>query len=960
MNFTINSLRSGSSLAGISTNAWRVFKLDLPGLQNKAFFICDDAGTSFLSMDNTTGAITMTQAWRLDTLIISVSGSLHNGTSLEPSIASLLWKLLPLPANPIQEGNYQFIWPGPPFDRCIARGPGPNTAPTIYPADQSETSRWWRLSVEVSSAGDIYQSLQNYLSGEYLQWTSSGFIHNTSHDGTQTQFQILCDGQTASISIVGDDGRVMAVDESSQLVLRTNDLPATWKVRIGFPVLATAPTLPPVIASSLTTTSWQRPAPDVSYTDPTQACGTALLPPLRDGLYRVINESTHRLATLAISHDDHGPSRSLAAIESGSDSVSIQEQTWRIKRLTNYQGLIYQIISVCDSALLAEDSPNIIPGFEGRSCCPTREDLTSPAQLWSIEPQSNFAFAIKSCQSNCLLDDRDGLKTTPLVDSPLMTQHWKLVVSPSAVTSGIYRLKFQNGNYLQASNDRSPAGTFKSCRVTSQSDGSTTIEIGTGNGFYFLGCDSRGHLVLTETCQDSAQLKFVPTGDETPGFYLQHCINNLTVTSVPPVSTSALNGHGDSVTQYDVPLAFSARFLGSSDQILNLETPPVDIPSISAPEMVPTFAIEDGLYTIISSRQTYIMSNDYVHVSPPTIPKSRSQASGIAPTSGQTRYCQWAIRSTRNGFYTISNNGLQLCQATTIVDGPTWPYSPQYPAFPGISFSPSQNVWSPSDVICTTPLYDAARWRLVSIDGQTFNIVNYLTGDLVQVDISGLVVCAKPFAQTPALAAFQLLRLGGIPPTTPPMYQTPPPMKDDISMQPLDNSIAVNISRELDFAGGVYLLSFESPPGSIRCLGAPSNCASDTATTIFKPDVGAVDSEAYSLSSGLQRWRVDRDDQGWYTIEHYIYGVQLGAVCGNNNGLKTYPSGNTGVGLYSVPYASSQSDNSIFQWKFIQIDQRVAMINKACDNFYLVNPGGYIKFAAPMSVPSFWLVSLSG
>ena len=963
--FAISS-QSGSrdDLAGSSAKSWRVFRVPLASdKQNDQYIIYDETDDTFLSSDRSSGKVSLVKPLTLDELIISAIKSSSAGVAQGPDIANLLWRLNPsVPL--LQEGNYQLIWPGPPLDRCVARGKATNTAPVLAPVNVSDGSQWWNISLQVSSTGNIFYNIRNYVSGELLQLSKAGFTVGATNGANKTEFQIASDGQTGTLSTVGSDSQVIAVDSSLNLVVQSRDKPATWKIKLGVPVLTVAPSLPPTLPSSLTTKSWAKSPTDITFpSDPSQSVSLQALQPLDDGIYRVVNESTKRLACLTISQNGSGLAKSLGLIDGVSTSQSSYEQIWRLKRLTSYQGLIYQVINYSDSTSIAEQHLNAVAASDGSDCLAVCEDSTDPYQLWTIESQSNFSYTIKSYGTGSLLEDCGTLKNTPLIDAPRVTQRWKMTPAPLPVAPGLYRLRFQDGDYLQASAtstaDKSLAVNFNTCRITSRRDGTNSVEIGTPTGLYFLGCDSQGQLMLTERCQEYSKLKFLPTGDETPGYYLQQASTNLTLTLTAPNSINVLDSHDDLRVKLNIAASFEARILGSPNQIITLEMPPDQVPSISSSDTVPTFTLQEGLYTIVSSRHTYLFLNDLVHLPPPSIPRSRFQAVAVNPPSGsQMQQAQWAIQSTGNGFYTISCSNLFLCQASSIVESACWPFAPNYPSNPGQTFPLSQDTWSANDVVGTTPSYDAARWKLISTDGQTFNIINYSTSHILQVDNPGYTISTTPSTPFPSLGTFTFIRLGDIPPAAIPRYRRPASLIDNVTLQPVDNSTAIDISRELEMDSGVFVLKYDGESGTTRCLALSDNEAMNGSMPLDVKLTG-LDSEPYSLDSGLQHWTMVKNDDGWYTIQHYLYGFTLSAVSRSQGGKRVYPSSAPSVGLYSAQFASTWSEKAIFQWKFIEVDQRACMINRACDDYCLISDGSSCKFARPSDDQPFWYVRIS-
>ena len=950
--FTITSLTgSGDNLAGTNPNSWRVFQLpSTSAKQDNEYVLYNEIDGNFLSFDAYSRKVSLSKSLALDTLIINSISTSAAGTEPGPDVSCLLWKLSPS-TSLLEEGIYQFIWPDSQIERCITRGRGTNVAPVLASVNQSDGFQFWNVSLQVSNVGDVFYDIRNYVSGELLQSNKVQFTVSAANGVSRTEFQITSDGRSGLLSISGDDLNCIGVDNLQNLVVQPRDKPAAWKLNLGLPKLAVAPCLPPSLPNTLTTKSWDKISTNTSF--PVDSSQSQAFSPFHGGIYRVVNESTGRIACLTISHANSGPVRSIAMTDGQSSFQSTDEQIWCLKRLSGYQGVIYQFISYYDSALIAEQSLDTAAGSDSHDCFPAQQDESQPSQLWTIEPQSNFSYAIKSYQTGFLLEDCGTLKSTPLVDIPRAAQRWKVVPAPSPITPGMYRLRFQTGDYLQASAVGS-ADRSLACRIASRVNGTNSVEVATPTGLYFFGCDTQGQPVLTERCQEYSEFKFLSTGDEAPGFYVQHFQTNMTVTFGPPNQISALNSHDDLKVKLNVTAFFGTRRLGSPGQIVTLEAPPAQVSSISSNFTNPTFTPQEGLYTMVSSRHTYLCLTDLVHLAPPSIPRSKYQASAVNPPSGtQMRQTQWAIQSTGNGYYTISCSNFFLCQASSIVESACWPYSNNYPASVGQTFPVSQDAWSPNDVVGTIPSYDAARWKFMSIDGQKFNVINRSTGNLLQVDSPGYTISARPDTPFPSLASFTLIRLGDLSSLAVPRYLKPAPLIDKVTLQAGDNSTAGSISRELGIDSGVFMLSLDSVPGTARCLALSDV---DALSNLNPLDVTlkSVDLEPYSLDSGLQHWKVEKNDEGWYLIQHYLYGFFLSAVFKIQGGKRVYPSSPPSVGLYSAQYASTWSEKAIFHWKFIEVDQRVCLINRACDDYCLISDGSSCKFAHPSDDQPYW------
>ena len=83
-------------------------------------------------------------------------------------------------------------------------------------------------------------------------------------------------------------------------------------------------------------------------------------------------------------------------------------------------------------------------------------------------------------------------------------------------------------------------------------------------------------------------------------------------------------------------------------------------------------------------------------------------------------------------------------------------------------------------------------------------------------------------------------------------------------------------------------------------------------------------------------WTVRRDDEGWYSVENYIYGHKLFANLNSWNGRKIYPVDPPSVSYVAIGRNMNAFDNTTAQWRSIQINGRVCIVNRACDDFSLV------------------------
>lgn len=927
--------KAGAQSLWGSTSSWRVFALPPPSRGGEqCYLICNEADGTFLSLERTSGKILLSNTWSLDDIVSQASSDL----------TCILWKLLP--SEPVlADGRYQCIWSAA-SDSCLSRGnhPGAMSTPVVVSRNASDGLQWWNITAQISRKGDIFHTIRNYLSAETLDMAGEKPVLVDPDGVVQAHFMLRSVGDTISIAPEDCSGQVLGVDGSRNLILRPQDLPAQWKLVSGVPeAQVRAPPIP--LPTRLTLDTWGSASSHLEQ-----------LPLIADGIYRIINQSTARVLSL-------GPGTFVTLIaDMVSDSTC--SEWWHISKAPGLAKGIYRIRNYIDGAILSEEPANALADAAGARLRVRYELMNTSDQYWSILPESRFSYLVQSCQTaEALLDDQatlsDGTcRVTPKIDAPSITQKWLFYPVPSPVPSGIYHLRFATGDLLtasliRASSDRSPASIFSSWRVAVQNDAFCTLEVMTSLGLLFLAADASDSVFLSRTRREDSSWKFVSIGNESSGFNLVHSLTGhaLTLGTLRPVRV--VDARGDAIKNLNIGATCVPRFTGNDKQYLVLDAPPDSVPSLLSSEMVPSSQIKDGTYAIRTSRNTHLLLHNAVSALPPKLPRSRPYVSGGSTTPDVSD--QWSIEATGNGYYTLSCNGLYMCQASTIVEQELWPYAPIYPSA-GAGFAPSGDQWSPNDIVGSSPLYNAARWKVCTVDGKTYSLVNKATGSHLQYDDAGSTISAQSALSAPALRTFYLEPLND---TVTSILPQLGPKFDSLTAE-ITPSPATPISRELELDSGVFIFKIDSIGSVEGCLTLPeqdvlNSLPSDGQVQKVVPKIKRVDLDAYSLDAGLQMWTLLRDDDGWYTIENYLYQLQLAAEFNTWNGRRIYPKDPPAVRLLGVA-RNSPVDVPTTQWKLLQADERICIVNRTCDGFCLVQNNDSLALASLATSPKYWYV----
>ena len=919
----------------------------------------------FLKYVTASQSVQLSSEATLDQLILEAYASSPSATGV---LASLVWKLLPT-QGVTKTGQYQIAW----GDRCLGQGNGGNLPPVLVGNDKTNGSQWWNIGTQVADDGSFYYTASNFMTGDRLEINNTGAVIGGTDGTTGGRLTLDVNNNTALLSSIDDPKNILAVNASGQIVLTPKDASNRWTLLSGpawGPPTSNVPPREPA--------AWGRKLTLDTWNSATAAPGKfGDLRTLDDGIYTIINESTQRvIATKASS--ETGKSIKLADAATKDPSLTT---LWHVRRLTLYQDLVYVISAYSSDNVLTENIEEGVPlGVSGKPILDQPRNGSKPQQLFVIRPETNFAFTIKSVHTPGALGDvsilsdglkNDALRNTPILSTLKVTQKWTFSPLPPPIASGIYRFRFSNGKLLRAALTISAAETnltssFANCRLAARRDGLYTIEFMTSLGLVFLGCDGSTQVCLSHRVGDNYKWKLVNTGPETPGYYIQHANTNLALRYADPKDVAVYNSRDVSIANLSLSASLSTKALGSAPQIINVELTPNSVPTVTNTDAVPSSKITPGVYRILTTRNTALTLQDWLRVQPPAIPKSEFQAVANATSSGQDN--EWVVEQTGNGFYTLTNKALLLSTAIGITEKSTWPYAPTYPMAPG-TFTPTNDTWSDKDVIGVSFPYEATRWKLLSLADGSFNIISKTTEGILQVDPAGSRVTVDVTVPFPALSSFSLVKVRDLPPTTTSVggLQLPPPVVDPVTFKETPQTKGARISREVDIEAAVFSLEeFTNPhvqwgPSPRRCLTlndadvlAKFPLGGGDAGTI-RPKVWRMDVTAYSMDVGTQYWKIVKDDDGWYSIESYARGGwKLGAQFDILNGKRVWKKEPPGVVFLRPGSAELPSGKASVQWKFVQLDGRIAVVNRACDEYYLVQDGENVRFKRVNEGSPFW------
>ena len=1009
--YNVSSLFSNQvDLCGLTSKVWRVLQLPSIGGEREAqYLIHNEADGSFLCLESSSGKVSLSRQMTLEDVIVSGIETSVAAAPVSSNLGSLLWKLIPS-SSLLADGHYQFIWPSQnalpdigttlsrssggtglqqlmPTDRYLSRPGNSQLVPSLSPSDPSDGSQWWNVNARVSDGGTIFYEIRNHMSGELLELSNTGPLLGATDGTYKTKFQIEADGQSCLISSENYPDKILGADGQNSPMLQSRDRPARWRISSTMPAVRSQIEFVSK-PKGLTLSTWKKPEVGVpEQINPLEPTPKDRLKSLDDGIYYITNEATRNVVSLTVPNLDAGPGTFVSLNSQSTNTKSSFSQWWYLRRISNLAGNVYQVHNYCYDAIMTEETSNSLVSAEGKKTWPQHNSTNASDQLWIVEPHTNFSYLIWSCQTKgALLDDNQKisplitngmLRVTPLVDSPTATQKWNFSPVPPPMASGIYRLRFATGDLLSSSlvrdgNNVSPASVFSNCRVAVCRDGTYTVEMMTSFGLFFLGCDSQGCPFLSEMSGEDTSWKFLPLGEEIPGFNVVQTFSNFSLTLSAPSLINVIGSMGDPVKKINLGVTCLPRLEGNVKQSIIVETPPYEVPSVSNLEDVPSSQVQTGVYRIKTSRGTYLMLNDLINVTPPSLPRSRKQvvarsitqtdvvqappAHGVTSSAAaetpkevanlQDRSAEWSIQSTGNGYYTLWCHSSFMCQASTIAEKAVWPYAPTYLST-GANFALTNDTWSASDIIGASPPYDAARWKLFTADGKKFNFVNKATGCVLQIDGSGQTLTAQIGVSIPGFAAFTLEKIGrDLPPE---LVSQSPKLAAKVDRLTLEVRApsAPFITRELDIDSGVFILRLDSADPVEKCLTLPEQ---DTVTSRpadgqvqnVPASIKPVDLDAYSLDAGLQMWTLLRDDEGWYSVENYLYGSKLCVSFNTWNGRRVYPKDPPGVTLVGVA-RNSPVDPATTQWRFIQVDGRVCAVNRACDSFCLVQDNDTLK-----------------
>ncbi|MCJ1398670.1 hypothetical protein MMC11_001871 [Xylographa trunciseda] len=987
VSFSITSLATVASkqyvtLGRGSFNGWRVFKVPSPTREqwNKYLFYEEDQA-AFLSLDPTSGCVSL-EKQSLDLLLITVLAD-PSGKTWGSDIHKI-WKMLPWTQD-LADGLYQLIWPKP-KDLFLSRAKSGNSVPILSAGNQYDTGQWWNVTSGTSCDGSVLYSITNHLSGEVLEVTSTGVVLGASNQ-KYGGLVIEANGQTCILSSVQSPSNIIALDQDQKVTVQSRDILARWKLISGTPAVDStkAYTRPLEQPKALTLATWEKPNTGASMVrpDPAKPMPTSSLRPLEDGVYIIYNEMSKRSLALAVpdfaidpTNYKSGDSVRLAMKPRDATTLLSPSNMWHVSRDHDLRGFSYLIRSYATGMVLDEDFGTAL-GADGRQCIMNFNGTPGSNQIWTIERQSRFAFSINSCRDEASIDDVKLLSTgevlsaprvTPLLDSK-PSHRWVFTPAPSPVTSGIYRLRFQAGSFLHCllqgdSNNASLVSCCPNWRVTVRPDGLFSLEPLMAPHLYFLSCDEQGAWCSSERGEEEhSAWKLLSTGDKSKGFYLQNAATGNTMTLSSPTKLSILDDRGDIQATNFLGASLGPAIPGSPEQILTLEATPDGIPSVTNFDAIPTSKVQSGVYRITSWQQKLLILEDSIRSSPPVLPKSKRQAVTVSATATlEPDEFKWKLEASGNGFYTISQReGLLLCQVSNVIERIMWPYAPSYPSDPTKSWSESSDhrEWSQADVVGVIPDYNATRWKLIRVDNQSFHIVNKASGDMLQIDESSGAVFVKPDIFIPQSAIWKLEWLTNIASRSDPDVLSLASTMDPITLEKAVNSTEACIKRELDFNSGVFLFEVDSLSQISSCMSFPEHdVLPKVPGTPQMPDqveshLEPVDLEPYSIDKGLQYWTVEKDDEAWYSVENYLYGYKLAAVCKISEGRRVFSLEAPSI-AFVKPNTPCTPDKASAQWKFIQVNGRVHIINRACDGLVVGKDNSALRLNCDRRSASCW------
>ena len=958
-------------LGGSDTKSWRLIRIPSPtDTVTNQWLIFNETMNSFLKYDTSSLTIQLISHITLDQLILEAMASSPTSPN---TLAPLVWKLVPA-TQVLKSGQYQFFW----NDRYLAQAEGGNLPPLLADRNESDGSQWWNVDPKIADNGSLYYRIANFMTADRLEIKATGANVGGSEGMTGGRLSVEAEGSGAVITTVDSSSIILAVDATGDVIVQARDPISRWQIisrlaRVRPPVRT--PTLKPKVLSLDT---WSGTT--------TQTTVNSNLRPLEDGVYTISNESTKRIVTV-------GGSAAEGSIRLSDPAKFDASLTtfWRVKRLIAYQDPIYIVRAFAGDSVVTEDTSQPLPlGADGATILDRRTDDTPP-QLWIIEPKTNFSCTVKSSQKPALLEDisllSDGtvnstLRISPILSTVKSTQKWSFIPKAPSIASGIYRFRFSNSKLLRVALSRDSLETdlissFNTIRLATRRDGLYTIEFMTSSGLHFLSCDpnSASRVLLSQRADDRAKWELVSTGPETPGYYIQHPDSNfaLRFNDLSQVASIDSRGSPSSSSSPYISARLGPRIVGGPDFILNVEITPRTVPTVTNTEAVPSSKIQPGVYRILTSRSTYLTVADDRNAAPPSIPKSKVQVTAVSAAASSGSDIEWTIQQTGNGFYTLTSkrSNLSLCTAINIAEKPTWPFAPSYPSNLALSFSPTNSQWGDNDVIAVTPPYDATRWKLLVLPSGAFNIISKTTEGILQIDPAGTKVSVNAAVPFPALASLTLIRQGDAPSSlSNPLGALPKPMVNPVTLKENPQNKGALISREVDIEAGVFSLEvFTAPsertgPDPRLCLTLPESDINGRAPQGVSDPRGVrarvqrMDTSPYSLDVGLHLWKIVKDDEGWYAVENYIRGGwKLATIFDTVNGKRVFRPQPADVALIRPGPGGPAAGAATAQWKFVQLDGRYCVVNRACDEYFLSPSGavlGLRKFGEGAS--PFWFV----
>lgn len=958
-------------LGGSDVKSWRLIRIPSPiDIVKNQWLIYNETMNMFLKMDTSSSTIQLISRITLDQLILEAMASSPTSSS---TLATLVWRLVPA-TRVLDSGQYQFSW----NNRYLAQANGGNMPPLLADRNESDGSQWWNVDPKVADDGSLYYQITNFMTADRLEIKATGAVVGGSEGMTGGRLSVEAEATGAVLTTVEDPSSVVAVDATGNIIVRAREPMSRWQIISRLARVRSPIRLPPLKPKVLSLDTWSSSA--------TPTTGNSNLRPLEDGVYTISNESSKRIVTTAGS-----AAEGIIRLSDPAKADPSLTTFWRVKRLIAYQDPIYIIRAFAGDSMVTEDMRQPLPlGADGATVVDRKPDNTPP-QLWVIEPKTNFSYTVKSSQKPALLGDiqllsngtvNSSLRISPILSTVKSTQQWSFLPKVPPIASGIYRFRFSNGKLLRVALARDSLETnlissFNTVRLATRRDGLYTIEFMTSSGLHFLSCDpnNASRVRLSQRADDKAKWELINTGTETPGYYIQHPDSNLAVRYTDLIQVASIDSRGSTSSSFSPFLSarLGPRTLGGADFILNVELTPRTVPTVTNTEAVPSSKIQPGVYRILTSRSTYLTVSDTRNAAPPSIPKSRVQVTATSTNTSMGPDSEWIVQQTGNGFYTFTSkrSNLSLCTAIDIAEKPTWPFVPSYPSNLALSFSPTDPEWGDNDVIAVTPPYDATRWKLLALPSGAFNIISKTTEGILQIDPAGTKVSVDVAVPFPALASLTLIRQGDAPSSlSNPLGALPKPMVNPVTLQEEPQNKGALISREVDIEAGVFSLeAFTAPneetgPDPRMCLALSENKVNSRALQDVSDPRGVrarmqrMDTSPCSLDVGLQLWKIVKDDEGWYAIENYVRGGwKLATIYDTSNGKRVFRPQPLDIALVRPGSAEPVAGAATVQWKFVQLDGRYCIVNRACDECFLLPLGagfGLRRFGEGAS--PFWSV----